>query len=79
MTNLVIRNSRFVNCGTQGVFLNPYNGGVTKNVTIENNFFGTAQLGYNILYVGDAVGVTVRNNSLRRPGLRATSRRRSRA
>jgi hypothetical protein len=63
VTNLVIRNSRFVNCGTQGVFLNPYGGGVTKNVTIENNFFGIAQLGYNILYVGDAVGVTVRNNS----------------
>ena len=33
VTNLVIRNSRFVNCGTQGVFLNPYNGGATKNVT----------------------------------------------
>jgi hypothetical protein len=63
VTNLVIRNSRFVNCGTQGVFLNPYNGGVTRNVTVENNFFGQAQLGYNILYVGDAVGVTVRNNS----------------
>jgi hypothetical protein len=63
VTNLVIRNSRFVNCGTQGVFLNPYNGGVTKNVTIENSFFGVAQLGYNILYVGDAVGVTIRNNS----------------
>jgi hypothetical protein len=63
VTNLVIRNSRFENCGTQGVFLNPYNGGVTKNVTIENNFFGEAQLGYNILYIGDAVGVTVRNNS----------------
>jgi hypothetical protein len=63
VTNLTIRNSRFQNCGTQGVFLNPYNGGSTKNVLIENNFFGIAQLGYNILYVGDAVGVTVRNNS----------------
>lgn len=63
VTNLVIRNSRFVNCGTQGVFLNPYGGGVTKNVLVENNWFGEAQLGYNILYIGDAVGVTVRNNS----------------
>jgi hypothetical protein len=63
VTNLVIRNSRFVNCGTQGVFLNPYNGGATKNILIENNFFGQAQLGYNVLYVGDAVGVTIRNNS----------------
>ncbi|MCW3001750.1 MAG: hypothetical protein JWQ20_1048 [Conexibacter sp.] len=63
VTNLVIRNSRFVNCGTQGVFLNPYNGGATKNITIENTWFGPAQLGYNSLYVGDAVGVTVRNNS----------------
>jgi hypothetical protein len=63
VTNLVIRNSRFINCGTQGVFLNPYNGGVTRNVLLENNWFGQAQLGYNILYIGDAVGVTVRNNS----------------
>jgi hypothetical protein len=63
VNNLVIRNSRFVNCGTQGVFLNPYNGGVTKNIVIENNFFGQAQLGYNVLYIGDAVGVNVRNNS----------------
>lgn len=30
---------------------------------IENSFFGVAQMGYNILYVGDAVGVTIRNNS----------------
>jgi hypothetical protein len=63
VTNLTIRNSRFVNCGTQGVFLNPYNGGATRNVLIENSWFGKAQLGYNVLYVGDAVGVTVRNNS----------------
>jgi len=61
--NLTIRNSRFVNCGTQGVFLNPYNGGQTTNVVVENNWFGPAQLGYYVLYVGDAVGVTVRNNS----------------
>jgi len=63
VTNLTIRNSRFVNCGTQGVFLNPYNGGATKNITIETNWFGPAQLGYNSLYIGDAVNVTVRNNS----------------
>jgi hypothetical protein len=63
VTNLVIRNSRFFNCGTQGLFLNPYNGGVTKNIILENNWFGTAQLGYNIVYVGEAQGVTMRNNS----------------
>jgi len=61
--NLTIRNSRFVNCGTQGVFLNPYNGGQATNIVVENNWFGPAQLGYYVLYVGDAVGVTVRNNS----------------
>ncbi|MCW2986764.1 MAG: hypothetical protein JWR63_4334, partial [Conexibacter sp.] len=64
VTNLVIRNSRFVNCGTQGIFLNPYNGGATKNITLENNWFGTAQLGYNIIYVGEAQGVLMRNNSI---------------
>jgi hypothetical protein len=63
VTNLVIRDARFVNCGTQGVFLNPYNGGASRNITIENTWFGPAQLGYNSLYIGDAVGVTVRNNS----------------
>jgi hypothetical protein len=61
--NLTIRNSRFVNCGTQGVFVNPYGEGQTRNVVVENNWFGPPQLGYNALYVGDAVGVTVRNNS----------------
>jgi hypothetical protein len=63
VTNLVIRNSRFVNCGTQGIFLNPYNNGATKNITIESTWFGPPQLGYNSLYVGDAVNVLVRNNS----------------
>jgi hypothetical protein len=61
--NLTIRNSRFINCGTQGVFLNPYGAGQARDITLENNWFGPAQLGYNSLYVGDAVGVTVRNNS----------------
>jgi hypothetical protein len=64
VTNLVVRNSRFINCGTQGLFLNPYNGGATKNITLENNWFGTAQLGYNIIYVGEAQGVVMRNNSI---------------
>ena len=63
VTGLTIRNSRFVNCATQGVFLNPYNGGATKDITIENNWFGPAQLGYNSLYIGEAVNVMVRNNS----------------
>jgi hypothetical protein len=63
ITGLVIRNSRFVNCATQGVFLNPYNGGATRNITIENTWFGPAQLGYNSLYIGDAHDVVVRNNS----------------
>ncbi|HMJ33998.1 MAG TPA: Ig-like domain-containing protein [Baekduia sp.] len=63
VAGLLIRNARFVNCGTQGIFLNPYNGGVTKDITIDNVWFGPAQLGYNSLYVGGATNVTVRNNS----------------
>jgi hypothetical protein len=63
VVNLTIRNSRFINCATQGVFTNPYAGGEVRDVVIENNWFGPAQLGYDSLYVGDAVGVLVRNNS----------------
>jgi hypothetical protein len=63
VTGLVIRNSRFVNCATQGIFLNPYNGGATKDIAIDNVWFGPAQLGYNSLYVGGATNVTVRNSS----------------
>jgi hypothetical protein len=64
ITNLIIRNSRFVNCATQGIFLNPYNGGVSKNITLENNWIGPAQLGYNAIYVGGSQNVTIRNNSI---------------
>lgn len=63
VTNLTIRNSRFFNCGTQGIFLNPYNGGATRNIVLEDNWFGPAQLGYNTVYVGEAQNVTIRNNS----------------
>jgi hypothetical protein len=62
--NLVIRDSRFENCGTQGVFLNPYGTGRADTILVENNYFGIAQLGYNILYVGDSRNVTVRNNRI---------------
>jgi nitrous oxidase accessory protein NosD len=37
---LVIRNSRFINCGTQGLFLSAYGGGTTSDVVIENNWIG---------------------------------------
>jgi Concanavalin A-like lectin/glucanases superfamily/Right handed beta helix region len=60
---LTIRNSTITNSGTQGIFLNPYNGGVTQNVLIENNFLGSAHLGYNILNVRGVSNVVVRNNS----------------
>ena len=43
--NLTIRNSRFVNCGTQGVFLNPYGAGQARDILVENNWFGPA-VGY---------------------------------
>ena len=60
---LVIRNSVITNSGTQGIFLEPYNGGVTRNILIENNFLGSAHLGYNILNIRNASNVVVRNNS----------------
>ena len=60
---LTVRNSTITNSGTQGIFLEPYNGGITNNVLIENNFLGSAQLGYNILNVRNASNVNVRNNS----------------
>jgi hypothetical protein len=61
---LVIRNSRFVNCATQGIFLSQYGGGTTSDITLENNWLGPAQLGFYALYVGLATNVTVRNNSI---------------
>jgi hypothetical protein len=63
---LTIKNSKFMNCGTQGLYISPYGSGVTQNVTIENNWLGVAQLGSYILNIGDISGpegVTVRNNS----------------
>ena len=61
---LVIRNSRFINCATQGLFLSAYGGAATKDVVIENNWIGRAQDGFQALYVGDAMDVTLRNNSV---------------
>jgi hypothetical protein len=58
-----IRNMRLTNSGTQGIFLEPYNNGVTRNIVVENNFLGSAHLGYNILNVRDVTNVLVRNNS----------------
>jgi hypothetical protein len=71
---LVIRNSRFVNCATQGLFVSQYGGGTTSDVTIENNWLGPAQLGYYALYVGEAKRVTVRNNSVSGSGAFIASR-----
>jgi hypothetical protein len=62
--NLVIRDSRFVNCGTQGVFLSAYGGGTTRGVTLENNWIGPAQLGFQSIFVGDAQDVSLRFNSV---------------
>jgi hypothetical protein len=61
--NLTIRNSIFVNCGTQGVFLNPYGAGQVSNIVVENNWFGPAQLGFYSLIIGDVDNVLIRNNS----------------
>lgn len=40
---LVIKNSQFINCYAQGLFINPFTGDApVKNITIENNFVSTA-------------------------------------
>lgn len=62
---LTIKNSRLVNCGTEGILLSAGSSPV-NNVTIENNFFGSAPLAFYILKIpaaGQATNVIVRNNS----------------
>lgn len=46
--NVTIRNSRFNNCGTQGVFFKEDVGGVIDGVLVENSWFGKLA-GYNSL------------------------------
>lgn len=65
--NLVIRNSRFDQCGTQGLFLDAYDKGQCNNLVIENNWLGSADDGYNSLIVGHCSNVTVRYNSFTQP------------
>lgn len=61
--NVVIRNSRFNHCGTQGVFFKEGLGGQIDDVLLENNWFGTLS-GYNTLIFDDGVSdMTARYNS----------------
>lgn len=66
--DLVIRNSRFQNCATQGIFLRPFGGGTIRDVLIENNWVGEILEGTSGLIVDEDVGpganVRVRNNSV---------------
>ncbi|MGD9570366.1 MAG: Ig-like domain-containing protein [Thermoleophilia bacterium] len=60
---VTIRNSRFLDCGTQGVFFKEGLGGQIDDVMIENNFFGKLS-GYNTLIFDDGVSrMTARYNS----------------
>lgn len=68
---LTIRNSRFINCYAQGVFVNPFGGATARNVTIENNFITYwtppgRPGGGNALNIGDLTGGTllIRNNTI---------------
>ena len=51
---VAIRNSRFVNCSTQGVFLKEDAGGVIDAVLVENSWFGKIS-GINTLIFDDGV------------------------
>ncbi|MGD9531729.1 MAG: hypothetical protein AB7V44_33705, partial [Pseudonocardia sp.] len=60
---VTIRNSRFVDCGTQGVFFKEALGGTIREVLVENNWFGRIT-GYNTLIFDAGVSeATARYNS----------------
>lgn len=81
--DLVIRNSRFQRCATQGIFLRPFGGGSIRNVLIENNWVGEILEGTSGIIVDEDVGpgadVRVRHNSVTAglrvepPGTRVTA------
>lgn len=62
-----IRDSRFDDCATQGIFARPFGGGHIADVLIENNWLGTITEGFSGLVVdadvGDGAGIRVRYNS----------------
>ena len=61
--NVVIRNSWFTDCSTQGVFFKEGLGGEIDNVLVENSWFGKL-IGYNTLIFDDGVSnMVARYNS----------------
>lgn len=63
---ITIRNSRFRNCETQGLFFRSWGGTARiRNVTIENNFFDATTVGYYPLRIATFSGVTYDNIQVR--------------
>lgn len=64
---VIVRNSIFNNCATQGIFLRPFAGGVIRDWVIENNYLGPAQIGFYSLILNQDLNQSdpflVRNNS----------------
>ena len=61
--NVVIRNSWFTDCSTQGVFFKEGLGGEINNVLVENSWFGKL-IGYNTLIFDDGISnMVARYNS----------------
>jgi hypothetical protein len=64
--NVTIRNSRFRNCETQGLFIRSWGGTARiRNFVIENNFFDRTTVGYYPLRVSTMAGVTYDNIKIR--------------
>jgi hypothetical protein len=64
--NVVIRNSQFRNCETQGLFFRSWGGTAhINNVTIENNWFDATTDGYYPIKVGLTDGQVYRNIAIR--------------
>lgn len=63
---LVVRNSVFRRCATQGLFLRPFGGTATiRDVVIENNVFDRTAEGFYAIKVGDTDGVVSRGIAVR--------------
>jgi hypothetical protein len=64
--NVTIRNSRFRNCETQGLFIRSWGGTARiRNFLIENNFFDATTVGFYPLRVSTMQGVLYENIDIR--------------
>lgn len=61
--DVIIRNSRFNNCGTQGVFFKEGLGGQIDNVLVENSWFGKLEGYYTLIFDDGVSRMVARYNS----------------